>query len=187
MDSRIEQLLDKYWASESSIKEEQELKALVDKADDSEEIKEIKVMFCHFELEQELSLDDRFDQEILSMIEAQPETKVISLSGYFRRYAGVAAAVLVLILSSYFFMQQQKVYQQEDTFESPELALQELKKQLLMVSNYMNSGSNSLNELSNMGKMDVGMESFKLMGEAARGMRPISKMNILQNEFKNLK
>lgn len=183
MDSKIEQLLEKYWTAESSIEEEQELKALVAKADDSEEMEEIKAMFDHFDEEKGLSMGDNFDQEILSIIEAKPETKVVSLLDYFKRYAGVAAAILVLITSSYFFMQQQKVYEQEDTFESPELALQELKKQLLIVSNYMNSGSNDLSELSNMSKMDVGMESFKQMGEAARGMRPISELNILEKEF----
>lgn len=182
MDSRIEQLLEKYWAAESSVFEEQELKALVAKADDSEEMKDVKAMFGHFEAEQELVLDHDFDEEVLSIIESTPETKVVSFSDYFRRYAGVAAAVLVLITSSYFFMQQQKAYEQEDTFESPELALEELKKQLLMVSNYMNSGTNGISELSNMSKMDVGMESFKQMGEAARGMRPISEMNILEKQ-----
>ncbi len=183
MDSRIEQLLEKYWASESSIQEEQELKELVAKADNSEEMEELKAMFGHFQSEQELSLGDDFDQEILALIEAKPETKVISMPGYFKRYAGVAAAMLVLITSSYFFMQEQKEYEQEDTFDSPELALKELKKQLLMVSNYMNAGSSSLNELSSMSKMDVGMEGLKYMGDAARAMEPISEMDILEEKF----
>ncbi|WP_323757021.1 hypothetical protein [Roseivirga sp.] len=183
MDSRIEQLLEKYWASESSIQEEKELKELVAKADNSEEMEELKAMFGHFQSEQELSLGDDFDQEILSMIEAKPEAKVISMSGYLKRYAGVAAAMLVLITSSYFFMQQQKEYEQEDTFDSPELALKELKKQLVMVSNYMNTGSSSLNDLNSMSKMDVGMEGLKYMGDAARGMEPISEMDILEKKF----
>ncbi|KYG71672.1 hypothetical protein EV198_2070 [Roseivirga ehrenbergii] len=183
MDSRIEQLLEKYWASESSIQEEKELKELMTNADNSEEMEELKAMFGYFQSEQELSLGDDFDQEVLAMIEAEPETKVISISGYFKRYAGVAAAMLVLITSSYFFMQQQKTYEQEDTFDSPELALQELKKQLVMVSNYMNSGSSNLDKLGSMSKMDAGMESLKYMGDAARGMEPISEMDILEEKF----
>lgn len=183
MDSRIEQLLEKYWASESSIQEEKELRELVAKADNSEEMEELKAMFGHFQSEQELSLGDDFDQEILAMIEVKPEAKVISMSGYFKRYAGVAAAMLVLVTSSYFFMQQQKEYEQEDTFDSPELALKELKKQLLMVSNYMNVGSSSLNELNSMSKMDAGMEGLKYMGDAARAMEPISEMDILEEKF----
>ena len=183
MDSRIEQLLEKYWASESSIQEERELKELVAKADNSEEMEELKAMFGYFQSEQEFSLGDDFDQEILAMIEVEPETKVISMTDYFKRYAGVAAAMLVLVMSSYFFMQQQKTYEQEDTFDSPELALKELKKQLMMVSNYMNTGSSSLDELGSMSEMDAGMETLKYMGDAARGMEPISEMDILEKKF----
>lgn len=183
MDSRIEQLLGKYWTAESSIEEENELKELVAKAGDSEGAKELKSLFGYFQTEETLSLGDDFDQEVLSMIELEPEAKVISLAGYFKKYASVAAAMLVLITSSYFFMKHQKEYEQEDTFDSPELALKELKKQLVMVSNYMNSGSNSLGELGNMSKIDAGMEGLKYMGDAARGMEPISEMDILEKKF----
>ncbi|MGW8122096.1 hypothetical protein ACV07N_05500 [Roseivirga echinicomitans] len=183
MDSRIEQLLEKYWAAETSIQEEKELKELVAKADNSEEMDELKALFGHFQSEQAISLGDDFDQEILSMIEAKPETKVISMAMYFKQYASIAAAVLVLVTSSYFFMQQQKEYEQVDTFDSPELALQELKKQLLMVSNYMNIGSSSLDALGSMSKMDEGMKGLRYMGDAARGMEPIGKMNILEKKF----
>jgi hypothetical protein len=83
-------------------------------------------------------------------------------------------------VSSYFFIQQQKSYEQIDTFDSPELALKEFKKQMLMVSSYMNTGSNSLDELSNMSKANTAIEDISMMGEAARGMSTIKEMSILQ-------
>jgi hypothetical protein len=178
MDSRVEELLEKYWAAESSIAEEQELRKLVSTAEGIPE--ELKGLFDHFETEQSAALGEDFDQMILSMIETEKKTKVISLNGYFKQYASIAAAVLVLVMSSYFFTQQQKSYEQVDTFDSPELALKEFKKQMLMVSAYMNTGSNSLNELSNMSKANTAIEDISLMGEAARGMSTIKEMSILQ-------
>lgn len=181
MDSRIEELLEKYWAAESSIDEEQELKKLVN--DSNELPEELKGLFNHFEEQKAEELGDDFDQMILSMIDTEKKTKVINLSGYFKQYASIAAAILVLLVSSYFFMQQQKAYEQTDTFESPELALQEFKKQMLMVSSYMNKGSNRLSDLSNLSKANTGLEEISLMGQASRSLQPISKMDILQREF----
>lgn len=178
MDSRIEELLEKYWAAESSVAEEQELRKLVSTAEEVPE--ELKGLFDHFETEQSAALGEDFDQMILSMIETEKKTKVISLNGYFKQYASIAAAVLVLVMSSYFFTQQQKSYEQVDTFDSPELALKEFKKQMLMVSAYMNTGSNSLDELSNMSKANTAIEDISLMGEAARGMTSIKEMSVLQ-------
>lgn len=178
MDSRVEELLEKYWAAESSIAEEQELRKLVSTAEEVPE--ELKGLFDHFETEQSAALGEDFDQMILSMIETEKKTKVISLNGYFKQYASIAAAVLVLAMSSYFFTQQQKSYEQVDTFDSPELALKEFKKQMLMVSAYMNTGSNSLDELSNMSKANTAIEDISMMGEAARGMSTIKEMSILQ-------
>jgi hypothetical protein len=178
MDSRVEELLEKYWAAESSVAEEQELRKLVNTEEGVPE--ELKGLFDHFEVEQSAALGEDFDQMILSMIETEKETKVISLNGYFKQYASIAAAVLVLCVSSYFFIQQQKSYEQIDTFDSPELALKEFKKQMLMVSNYMNTGSSSLNELSNMSKANTAIEDISMMGEAARGMSTIKEMSILQ-------
>jgi hypothetical protein len=181
MDSRIEELLEKYWAAEASTAEEQELKKRV--INNDELPVELKGLFTHFDEEKEIELGEDFDQMILSTIETKKETKVISLSAYFKQYASIAAAVLVLLVSSYFFIQEQKAYEQADTFESPELALQEFKKQMLMVSNYMNKGSDRLEDLSNLSKASTGLEEISLMGQASRSLQPISKMNILREEF----
>ncbi len=177
MDSKIEKLLDKYWAAEASLEEEKELRSLL--ADnEAGEYEELTGMFDHFDAEKEVSLGADFDTELMAMIEAEPEVKVISFSEYFKRYASMAAAVLVLMVSSYVFIQNQDSYVQEDTFESPEAALQEIKKQLLTVSMYMNKGNQQINELSNLGKADMGMEDLSKINEAAISLEPLNRMNI---------
>ncbi|MCE7990592.1 MAG: hypothetical protein HEP71_01375 [Roseivirga sp.] len=178
MDSNIEKLLDKYWAAEASLEEEKELRTLLTDTEAGEEQEELQGLFAHFDAEKEPSLGADFDDELMAMIETEPEVKVISFSDYFKRYASMAAAVLVLFISSYVFIINQNSYVQEDTFESPEAALQEIKKQLLTVSMYMNKGNNQISELSNLGKADMGMEDLSKINEAARSLEPLNRMNI---------
>lgn len=178
MDSKIEKLLDKYWAADASLEEEKELRDLLAGSENSEENEELSGLFNHFDTEKEVSLGADFDNELMAMIEAEPEVKVISFSEYFKRYASMAAAVLVLFVSSYVFIQNQNSYVEEDTFESPEAALQEIKKQLLTVSMYMNKGNSQINELSNLGKADMGMEDLLKINKASIGLEPLNRMNI---------
>ena len=177
MDSNIEQLLEKYWAAETSLEEEAELRKLVRQADVEGAMEGLKMLFGHFESEQEVTLGDDFDKAVLARLSEKPEAKVVTLSSYFRRYASIAAAILVLVVSSYIFMQQQSTYEQADTFDSPEAAYVAFKKQLLMVSVYMNKGNNSISELSNLGKVDNGLQGLSKMGKASIGMGPLSKMS----------
>ncbi len=176
MDSRLNSLIDKYWNAETSIEEEKELKELV-LASDAEEHEELKALFSHFEVKAEAKLDDAFDQEIMGMIETEPETKVVSFNMYFRRYASVAAAVLVMVVSSVMFMQNQEQYTSEDTFETPEEAYAELKRQLLIVSTYMNKGNETMNELSSLGSANDELAAFGKMSNAESGLEMLGEMN----------
>ncbi len=151
MESKIEKLLHKYWESESSLEEENELKTLLSESQD-EHFAEEKELFSHFQNEATIELDSSFDDELLAQLEAPSETKVLRFSDFVKRYSSIAAAVLVLFVSSYIFIEQQKTYEAEDTFATPEEAYAELKKQLLMVSRYMNKGNETVSELSNLGK-----------------------------------
>lgn len=178
MDSNIEKLLEKYWDAESSQGEEARLKSLLNDSADTEETEEVKALFEHFEAEKSITLDDSFDDELLAMIEAEPETKVVNFSTYFRRYASMAAAVLVLITSSYLFIKNENSYQAEDTFETPEAALEEVKKQLLMVSNFMNKGNQQIKEIGSLGKADTGLNDFSKMNQADQSVRTLGRMNI---------
>lgn len=180
MDSNIEKLLDQYWDAESSPEEEARLKALLKQEETSAETEDIKALFDHFEAEKSLELDDAFDTALLAKLEAEPEAKVVSFNAYFRRYASMAAAVLVIFTASFLLIQNQNSYQTEDTFDSPEAALEEVKKQLLMVSNYMNKGNEQINEIGGLGKADTGLDEFSRMNQAAQSMRTLSRMNITQ-------
>lgn len=183
MDFKTSELLKKYWEAETSLQEEQELKELLAASKDAE-LEEAKALFAHFDVKSEAELDESFDAELLAQIdqlEEQKGARVISLKGYFTRYASIAAAVLVLCISGALYYQQQQQYQVEDTFEDPELAYAELKKQLLMVSRYLNKGQNTLNELNNLSKGSTELQDFAKLGDASEGLNMLSEMNVENN------
>lgn len=181
MDSKTAELLEKYWETETSLEEERALKAQIASAPKSEELEEVKALFDHFESEKKLELDESFDETILGIISEEKETKVISLSDYFKRYASVAAAVIVMFVSGYLFVQEQNQYTSEDTFDTPEEAYAELKRQLLVVSNYMNKGNETMNELANLGKVGTELQDFAKMSNASEGLELLSEMNLKNN------
>lgn len=183
MDSKTSELLKKYWEAETSLQEEQELKQLLASSEDAQ-LEEERALFAHFDEKKNAELDESFDAELFAQIdqlEEQKGAKVISLKDYFRQYAGIAAAVVVLFISGAIYFQQQQQYQVEDTFEDPELAYAELKKQLLMVSRYMNKGQNTLNELTNLSKGTDELQDFAKLGEASEGLNMLSEMNVENN------
>lgn len=183
MDFKTSELLKKYWEADSSLQEEQELKDLLSKSTDTE-LDEEKALFAHFAQHKSVELDDSFDADLLAQIEEMEEqkgAKVISMKSYFTRYASIAAAVLVLCISGALYYQQQQQFGSEDTFDDPEVAYAELKRQLLLVSKYMNKGQNTLNELNNLSKASSELNDFAKLGEASEGLNLLSEMNVENN------
>ena len=177
MESKTEKLLHKYWETTSSLEEEKELKLLL-KQEESAEYDEVKELFGHFDTERSHELDESFDLELLAAIEAKEDVKVLNFSDYVKRYSSIAAAILVLFVSSYVFIQQQPSGI-DDTFETPEAAYAELKRQLLMVSMYMNKGSETVNQLSNLGKFEEVVNDLGTMERASGlAMNPLKELNI---------
>ncbi len=181
MDSRRADLLEKYWEADTNLEDENELKKLISEAKESEELEEVKALFNHFDSEASIALDESFDDSILQMISEEKETKVISISDYFKQYASIAAAVVVMVVSGYMFVQNQNQYSAEDTFETPEEAYAELKKQLLVVSNYMNKGNDTMNELANLGRVGTELQDFAKISQASEGLELLSEMNLKNN------
>ncbi|HEY9116842.1 MAG TPA: hypothetical protein VIN11_03395 [Roseivirga sp.] len=183
MDFKTSELLKKYWEAESSLQEEQELKVLL-RSSENTDLEEEKALFAHFDTTKTTELDASFDESFLAQIEALEQekgAKVISLKSYFREYAKIAAAVVVLFVSGMFYYQQQQGVMVEDTFEDPELAYAELKKQLLIVSQYLNKGKATVSELSNLGRIPSELESFSKLGEASEGLEMLKEMNVENN------
>lgn len=178
MESRKNELLERFWEGQTNLAEEQELKQLVQQS--KKESSEMKELFDYFENEKQKSLGDDFDAEILAQIASKTEkdTPVITMNQRFWQWSRVAAAVVVILAASFVYQQQQQQYVVEDTFESPEMAYKALKEQLLMVSHYMNKGNESIEQLNHLNRAQEGLMPLQQMQIAGASVSALKEMNL---------
>ncbi len=95
----IEQLLDRYWRCETSLEEEQILRAFFQQSDIPESMKQYQPLFiCAVVETQEDVLGEDFDQKMLSLIgEEKPKAKVITLSQRLMPFFRAAAVVAIIL------------------------------------------------------------------------------------------
>lgn len=135
MDSKIEQLLEKYWKCETSLEEEKELKDYFNGNDVPEDLKETAILFKYFAEQKKLGVS-KIDFDKTLRAKAVPVEKGRVIRMIFTT-AKIAAGVLVLVAAAYLVRQEiRKSYPEEvvDTYSDPQLAFEETKKALMMIS-----------------------------------------------------
>jgi hypothetical protein len=139
MDSKhIEQLLEKYWNAETSLEEEQELRAYFGGASVADSLKETAVLFRYFEAEKKKSVEESFEKVVTNEIKQRHSGKVVKMIT-FTQMARIAAGIFVVVVAGYFIrMEVRKAYPEEiavtDTYNDPKIAFEETKKALMMIS-----------------------------------------------------
>lgn len=156
---RIEDLVEKYWACETSIVEEKELRAFFKNEQVPEKLKETALLFQYFELEgSQKKLGADFDQQLLHQLENNEPKKKTVVVHWFTPYAKVAAVVIIVAGLSFLvtrtIRQAEKETQLTDTFERPEDAFEETKKALLLISNKIGKGKTQMVKLSEFSKTE---------------------------------
>lgn len=138
MDSNtIDQLLEKYWACETSLEEEKQLRDFFRGAVIPESMKEAAELFRFFEEEKVKSLNDNFEPAVTKRLLQRRGGKVITMVS-FTNIARIAAGILVVVVATYFIRQEvRKSYPKElqDTYTDPQIAFEETKKALMIISN----------------------------------------------------
>jgi hypothetical protein len=166
MDYReIDNLIAKFWAGETSLKEEEQLK---DYFSTLEEVplayQDIAAYFGAMNSEMAaLELDDDFEADILERIHLSEEkSKETKTSGrvFYLKYTGKIAAIVTISLASFQLYRSVNPGMIDpckseadplaclDTFEDPEEAYQMMKEQLLQVSQLMNDGHGQVSRIS---------------------------------------
>jgi len=136
MDSnKIEELLKKYWACETSLEEEQQLQTYFKSGEIPEQLKDTAALFQYFDQSKKKSLNDSaFEQRVLSQVAQPAKGKVIRLVYNTMR---IAAGVAVLMAAIWFVRKEVRTTTPQavvDTYDDPQLAFEETKKALLMIS-----------------------------------------------------
>ncbi len=126
--SNIEKLLEKYFEGETTISEEKELKVYFTGETVPSHLERYKDLFQYFSNE--------------STITATKDLKIKASRTPKYKWIGVAASIA--LIAGIFLTRTGDNPEPVDTFEDPEIALQETKKILNMVSQYMNEGKQNL-------------------------------------------
>ena len=139
MDSNkdIEQLLEKYWSCETSLEEEQQLRDFFRGNSVPASMKEAAELFRFFEAEKSNALNENFEPAVTKELRKRQGGKMITMVS-FANIARIAAGILVVVVATVFIRQEvRKSYPKEiqDTYTDPQLAFEETKKALMMISN----------------------------------------------------
>jgi hypothetical protein len=126
---RIEILLEKYFEGETSIAEENELKAYFSSADVAQHLEHYKAMFGYFSS----AIEQKFEQQL------PLKSKKVQVA-----WLSVAASVVILL--GMFTFYNRNINQSEDlgTYNDPEKAFEETQKALNLLSKNVNVGIESM-------------------------------------------
>lgn len=153
MDYRyIEQLLDRYFAAETSLEEESILQAFFSQKEIPSGMEKYRDLFVFRQEEQQTVLGEDFDNRILKMVEGQPQTIVkarqISLSQCLMplfKAAAVVAVFLSLGQAAQFSLGEDPAEDEinyanyKDTYEDPSVAYDKVESALQLVGESFNA------------------------------------------------
>ncbi len=129
-----EELLRKYWNCETSLEEEKHLREYFAGGDIPEQLRDTAILFQYFEEAKKKSLNDvAFDGQVMRKVNPR-EGQVRKLVYNTMR---IAAGLIVVVTATWFIRTEvRETIPQEvvDTYDDPELAFEETKKALLMIS-----------------------------------------------------
>lgn len=153
MDYRyIEQLLDRYFAAETSLEEESILQSFFSQKEIPSGMEKYRDLFVFRQEEQQTVLGEDFDNRILKMVEGQPQTIVkarqISLSQRLMplfKAAAVVAVFLSLGQAAQFSLGEDRAEDEinyanyKDTYEDPSVAYDKVESVLQLVGESFNA------------------------------------------------
>lgn len=94
----IKTLLDKYFEGETSLEEENLLKAYFHGPGVAPGFQAFQPLFQFFEAEKEASLSDEFEQKLLRKIQEKPAPRIRLITPYLMRVAAAAAIILGIVV-----------------------------------------------------------------------------------------
>ncbi len=139
----IEILIQKYWDCETSRDEEILLQNFFLQEDIPEELKQYQGLFTYKKEQSELSLDESFDEKILSLIAEEPQQTGYRKKTLFSQITRIAAVALICLtigsVATYFLTQDDEVVY-TDTYDTPQEAYSVIQTAVFAVSNNLREG-----------------------------------------------
>lgn len=135
--AKLQNLIEKFYAGETTEHEEDQLRAYFDLADSSKNLSAEKEYFMAMTSFKSEKLDDSFDQKLFDKIESEKPVKINRIWDY--SLSGIAATIVIFLVVWFGtdLLKPQEVY---GTINDPHLAFMETQKALEEVSVKMKKG-----------------------------------------------
>ncbi len=133
----VERLLEKYWQTETTLEEEEKLRAFFATGEVPAQLKGAADLFAFFQAEKNKTLAQNFEGTVTKQLKTRQGGKLVSMIG-FGNMARIAAGIAVVVAATFLIREEiRKNYSQEaqDTYTDPQLAFEETKRALQMISN----------------------------------------------------
>jgi hypothetical protein len=133
----VERLLEKYWQTETTLEEEEQLRAFFAAGQVPTQLKAAADLFAFFQAEKNKTLAQNFEGAVTKQLKTRQGGKIVTMIGW-GNMARIAAGIAVVVAATFLIRQEiRKNYPQEvqDTFSDPQLAFEETKRALQMISN----------------------------------------------------
>ncbi len=145
----MKELLEKYFAGETSQEEEQRLKDYFLSENVDEKLLPYKPLLGYFNNVQNASLDNDFEEKLLKNIDGK--TKIIQLRTVRNLLIQIAAMAIVLLAVWLFYQdplqsKSQAIDWSKYETQDPELALEQTKAALMLLSSKLNKGAEKTKE-----------------------------------------
>lgn len=146
---RIEQLLERYWNCETSVEEENELRAFFAGDDIPGPLRAYKDIFVYQSRQQEVKISPDFDARMLHQIEEAP-VKIRKVSYIRKVYPFMRAAVIIGVFLALSNVVQHSMFKDDvpmdynydaytDTYTDPEVAYETVSSALMILSEGLNN------------------------------------------------
>jgi len=148
----IEQLLDKYWEGNSSLKEEQQLKTFFSQANIPEHLQTYQALFQYLQYSQQQQLTDtNFEADLLKQQQQFSKIRYLPSTTSIVRALTSIAACLLMTVGLYYYNSTSFINKPTtaivDTYQNPDEAYAKTQQVLLLMSQKLNKGTHSLQHL----------------------------------------
>ncbi len=158
----VERLLEKFWQTETTLEEEQQLRAFFAKGAVPPSLKAAGDLFAFFEAERSKSLAQPFESAVTKQLKRRQGGKLISMIGW-GNMARIAAGIVVVVAATFLIRQEvRKRYSDDvDTYTDPQLAFEETKRALQMISNTFGKAKKEASKMQMLNEAEKKIQSKK--------------------------
>lgn len=156
----VEALLDKYYNGETTLEEERSLRAFFSREEVPSHLKDEKIKFQFYCNALNESVDWAFEEKLVSGY-----TGTHKIMPFFNRIrtASIAAGILLLAGVS-LCLNKDTLFKKKNnygTYDNPQIAYNQTKKALLLISDKLNKGNRNLSKISRLNEMDIFLTKIK--------------------------